>query len=65
LCVLARRPSGAAPSAAGGGSGDPEPILACARIGIRVERERPWRFLLKGSPFVSVPPQRFPSAVAE
>jgi len=36
---------------------NPEPpqIVSTRRIGIRVGLDRPWRFLIKGNPFVSRP----------
>lgn len=35
----------------------PGPVMASRRVGIRVGVERPWRFFLQGSPFVSRAPE--------
>lgn len=39
------------------------PVVASVRVGIRAARERPWRFSLAGSPWVSSPAPVSPRAV--
>ncbi|HEY8475248.1 MAG TPA: DNA-3-methyladenine glycosylase [Chloroflexota bacterium] len=38
------------------------PVVAAPRVGIRAAREAPYRFLVVGSPYVSVPPPRAPTS---